>query len=578
MTTEIIFQIITILSGLALFLFGMKFMSDGLEAAAGAKFKSILEKKTKNRVMGVILGGLVTMVIQSSSATTVTVVGLVNAGVLRLAQAVGIVMGANIGTTITGVIVSLNISQLAPIAITLGVVLYMMVKKNSVKYTGQVIAGFGILFLGMGTMSGVLKPLAKLPEVQEMITSYSNPLTCILFGMIFTMLIQSSSATTGVVITLGIAGMIDLKTAVFIIYGCEIGTCITALIASIGASKAARRVPVVHFSFNIIGTILFTFITLVPVGIGYLGLINKINPAVPLLDDAGAATGLFNIGSQIAMCHVIFNVTTTLVLLPFVKYLVKLAETIVPIRADENADHKRLLHIDPNLLSIPHIAVEQTHLEVERMGLLALENYHLSVDTFLNRNKKNDDKITKNEEVINFLNHEISKFLVKLSGVELEKKDRNMIGSLHHVINDIERIGDHAENIMEFSAPYIEDKNMFSEIALNEFREITSDVENVVGTALGAFAKQVYDRKELDLIMDKEEEVDDKVKRFVDNHINRLNEGKCTPTSGMLFVNMLSDLERVSDHAANIAQSLNYKGNESVVSQPLPKAELVTNA
>lgn len=556
---DIFFQAVTVLSGLALFLFGMRFMSEGLETAAGAKFKSILNTMTKNRVMGVLLGGLVTMAIQSSSATTVTVVGLVNAGVLKLTQAVGVIMGANIGTTVTGLIVSLNISQISPIAITLGIVMFMMFKKTSVKYTGQVIAGFGILFLGMGTMSGVLKPLAQLPEAQQMIQDISSPLVCIVFGMLFTMLIQSSSATTGLVITLGIAGMVDLKTAVFIIYGCEIGTCITALIASIGGSKAARRVPVMHFSFNIFGTLLFSIITLVPLGIGYLGLINNIIPSAEILDDNGMGTGLFNIGTQIAACHIIFNVATTLVLLPFAQYLVKLAEKVVPVTEEENRDDKRLLHIDPNLLSIPHIAVEQTFLEVQRMGSLALENYKLAVDTFLNRNVKNNDKIKKNEEVINFLNHEISNFLVKLNAVELDKKDRDMLGSFYHVINDIERIGDHAENIMEFSSPFIADKNMFSKAALDELGELTGDVERVVSSALEAFAAQIYDKNEIERIIAKEEEVDDKVEQFTNAHIERLNEGKCSTASGLLFVNMLGDLERVSDHAANIAESLQYK-------------------
>lgn len=539
---EIVLQIFTVLGGLALFLYGMKLMSEGLEAAAGSGFKNILEKITKNRFIAVITGTLITMIIQSSSATTVMVVGFVNAGLMNLAQAVGVIMGANIGTTITGIIVSLKVGDYAPLAIFIGVFLIIAAKRDKLKFQGQIIAGLGILFLGMTMMGDTLKPLSSNETAISVFEYAQNPFIGILIGLIFTAVIQSSSASIGIVITLGMSGLLDLSSAIFIIYGANIGTCVTALLASIGASKSAKKVAVMHFSFNIIGTLLFTIITLLP--FGYVDFLKS------LFDN--------NIGTQIALSSTIFNITTTVLLFPFANLLVKIADLVVPEKGDEEKSNKRLLHLDYRMLSSPHIAVEQTHREVERMGRIALENYRLSVDTFLNRNTKNIEKIKKNEEIINFLNHEISKFLVKLSSAELENKDSKMVGSLHHVINDIERVGDHAENIMEFSTPFIEDKKMFSVEALDELKEITVAVEQVIVEAIEVFSKQVYDKEKIDKIAQKEEDVDDKVILYKDNHIARLNKEVCKPTSGMLFVNMLSDLERVSDHAYNIALSLKY--------------------
>ncbi|MCL2036885.1 MAG: Na/Pi cotransporter family protein [Oscillospiraceae bacterium] len=539
--------VITVLAGLALFLFGMKYMSDGLEAAAGSKMKSILEKMSKNRFVGLLTGMGITFLIQSSSATTVMLVGFVNAGLMRLTQVIGVIMGANIGTTITGVIVSLKITEYTPIAIIVGCFIILGAKRNSTKYKGQVFAGFGILFLGMTLMSGALKPIAEIPAVENALATASNPFVGLMVGMIVTEIMQSSSAVTGILIALGATGAIDLSTAIFIVYGTNIGTCITALLASISANRAAKRVAVMHIAFNVVGSVLFTIITLASYALptNYIQFVENLRPE--------------NVGQQIALVHVIFNVVTAIVVFPFANLLVVLAEKIVREKKGEEETRKQLLYLDERLLKTPHIVVEQVHKEVERMAQLSLKNYKLSVDMFLNRNEKNVDKIKKTEELINFLNHEITRYLIKISALKLDEHDQRIIGSLHHVINDIERIGDHAENIMEFSAPFIEDNKMFSTVALGELNDVVSNVEKVLTDAISLFENRSYDQSKITQIKKDEDVVDDKVEKSKNNHIERLNQGVCTATSGMLFVNMLSDLERISDHAVNIANSLKFE-------------------
>ena len=539
--------VITVLCGLALFLFGMKYMSDGLEASAGSKMKSVLEKMSKNRFIAMITGMTITFLIQSSSATTVMLVGFVNAGLMKLTQVIGVIMGANIGTTITGVIVSLKITEYTPIAIIVGCFIILAAKRNSTKYKGQTLAGFGILFLGMTLMSGALKPIAEIPAVENALATASNPFVGLLVGMVVTEIVQSSSAVTGILIALGATGAIDLSTAIFIVFGTNVGTCITALLASLSANRAAKRVAVMHISFNVIGSVLFTTITLISMNfpVSLIQMIENIRPG--------------DVGQQIAIVHVIFNLVTAIVVFPFAGLLPKLAEKIIPEKKEEEASRKRLLHLDERIFATPHIVVAQTIKEVERMGHLALDNFKLATDSFLNRNDKNNDKIKKNEELINFLNHEITGYLIKISALKLDEEDRKTIGSLHHVLNDIERIGDHAENIMEFSAPFIDDKNLFSPVAVSELKDVVADVEHVLASAIDLFAAQTHDQDELMRIRKKEDGVDGKVEQSKNNHIERLNQGVCTSVSGMLFVNTLDDLERVSDHAVNIADSLKFE-------------------
>ncbi|MCL1881360.1 MAG: Na/Pi cotransporter family protein [Oscillospiraceae bacterium] len=575
MIPENVMTVITILSGLALFLFGMKMLSDSLQAAAGSSFKKILDGVTKNRFAGLATGALLTILIQSSSATSVMAVGLVNAGLLRLSQAIGVIMGANIGTTMTGLIVALRVSEIAPALIVIGMAVIMVAKKETTKHKGQIFAGLGILFLGMLTMTQTLRPLAGTETAENILASVNNPFMGILIGIVFTAMIQSSSATTGVVIALGMSGVIPLEFAAFIIFGTEIGTCITAFMATIGASKQAKRVAISHITFNTVGVILFATLALLPLPVApyteYLlceagNYVYNDGIRVIASEGYGGLIGLFGnigdgtyeaVGAQIALVHVVFNVTTALLLLPFIKQLAKFATLIIPEKEGEGDSVPKLAHLDSRMMATPQVLVEQLRREVERMARMALDNYRLSVNMFLNRDAKQEENIKKNEKTINYLNHEITKYLVKVTALELEDEDRKLVGSFHHVVNDIERIGDHAENIMEFSTPFIENKKLFSEVAIEEMRSLAKEVDHVLESAIDYLASQKNNPAEIDRIKGIEDDIDHTVETLKNNHVERLNQGKCTPDSGMLFVNMLGDFERVSDHASNIAT---YRG------------------
>ena len=539
---DIIFLIMSIFGGLGLFLYGMQIMGDGLELAAGNKLRKWLELLTNNRFLGVFIGAAITAIIQSSSATTVMVVSFVNAGLMNLMQAVGVIMGANIGTTITGVLISLNISKIAPIATFIGIIMMMFAKKKNTKHIGQIVAGFGILFMGMSIMSDSLKPLSSREEFMNIIAWTSNPFAGLLVGALLTAVIQSSSAFTGVLIALAIAGVVDLQTGIFLVLGTNIGTCITAILASISANKTAKRAAVVHLLFNVFGSVIFMFIALLP--IGFVSFIESLVPN--------------DIPKQIAVTHVIFNLTTTIVLFPFANQLVSLASKAIP-GEDKKQAAMRLLYLDSNILVTPPIAVLQVRKEVERMAELTLRNYKLSIDIFLNRKPDLVDEAMNNENVLNFLNREITQYLIKINALELDYRDNKMIGSLHHVINDIERIGDHAENIVEFSQAFIDDDRIFSQYAINELEMIAADVEKNLQSAIEYFKTDKYDENVFEQIKINEEQIDEEVAMFKNNHIDRLNKNICDPVSGMLFVNMLFDLERVADHAFNIASSLMYK-------------------
>jgi phosphate:Na+ symporter len=498
----------------------------------------------------VITGLGVTAIIQSSSTVTAMLVGFVNAGLLQVTQTVGVVMGANIGTTVTAFIVSLDIGEIAPVLIIAGVLVIFFAKNNTVKYTAQIVVGVGILFYGMEGMKESLEPFTE--NLQPLFEQTKNPFLGILLGFAVTAIFQCSSAVTGVLVvlagTLSPEGIpaIDLSSAIFIIYGSNIGACTTSLLASIGAIKKARKVSVVCFAFNIIGTIIFTIITVLP--LGYINLLETLLP---------------NPKMQIAVAHLVFNTVTAIVLFPVAGILEKIADFVIRIK-DPDSEEKNgqtLEHLDHRLLNPPSIAVEASYREIARMAKLALKNYRLSMDMFLNRNLKNTQRIKDNEATINFLNHEITGFLVKISSLDLDVGERNTVGSFYHVVNDIERVGDHAENIMEFSADFIKNPNLFSETAIGELKKVSDDIENVLSSAIDMFEKRVYNHDELERILNKEEGVDESVKIYKRNHVDRLNKQICTPTSGVIFINMLTDLERVSDHAANIALSLRFKNH-----------------
>lgn len=533
-----IMQIILALGGLGLFLYGMRLMGEGLELAAGAKLRDILEKLTTNRFLGALVGVIVTAIIQSSTAVSVMCVGFVNASIMNISQAMGVIMGATIGTTVTSVLLSIQISDYAPLAIFIGAVMVMFMKKNNQKYIGQIIAGFGILFFGMTTMSSNLEPLASSDFFSTIITSVSNPFIGVIFGIFFAALLQSSSAAVGVLQALGAISALTLPNAVYMVYGIHIGACVTAVISAIGASKDAKRTALSYVLFTVFGTAIFTL----------LSLFTPFNAFIESVTD--------NIPFQISLVHILSNIIATLLILPAEGLIVKLSYIV--IRGDEEGEKEacRLKYVDERLLQTPPIAVNQITKEIDRMGKLAKRNFQLSMESLLNMDEKLIDVVEENEEVIDYLNQAITTYLVKLNGLSLEDSDRVRIGSFYHVVSDMERIGDHAENICELASMAINKNEIFSSIAIGEINDLKKLVDTVMDNSLEMFESRSYSQKKVDLISNTEQEIDDKTDLYKANHIERLSDGKCSARVGTLFMELLTNLERIADHSTNIAFSL----------------------
>lgn len=545
---EIGSMLMQLAGGLGLFLFGMKLMGDGLEMAAGSKLRGMIERLTKNKYMGALVGLVVTAVIQSSSATTVMVVGFVNAGLMNLAQAVGVIMGANIGTTVTGVMIAINLTAIAPIAVLIGVVMISFIKRNSVKHIGQIIAGFGILFMGMKMMSTAMEPLSESEVFTSLMTSFSNPLLGVLVGLVFTAIIQSSSASVGVLQALGAAGAITLPSAIYVIYGQNIGTCVTALISSVGTSKTARRTAVVHLMFNVFGAILFIVISML---FPFAELVQRIAPG--------------NVMAQISIVHVIFNIVCSAIMLPLSSLLVKVACKVIP-GSDPVKSSNSLAYLDARILSTPPVAVAQLFKEVDRMGQLAKETLGMAMDALITQDNTKVDQIYENENTINFLNRGIAEYLVKINGLDLEDYDRQALGSMYHVISDMERIGDHSENLCELAQTLKKSKQKFSPWAVEQATEMRNRVEAMLEEALQMFASRETQPQMAADINRREEIIDDATQELKDLHIERLNQGKCSVVAGTVFMDMLTNLERIADHCTNIAYSMTNQKNHELQS------------
>ena len=545
---EIGSMLMQLAGGLGLFLFGMKLMGDGLEMVASSKLRGMIERLTKNKYMGALVGLVVTAVIQSSSATTVMVVGFVNAGLMNLAQAVGVIMGANIGTTVTGVMIAINLTAIAPIAVLIGVVMISFIKRNSVKHIGQIIAGFGILFMGMKMMSTAMEPLSESEVFTSLMTSFSNPLLGVLVGLVFTAIIQSSSASVGVLQALGAAGAITLPSAIYVIYGQNIGTCVTALISSVGTSKTARRTAVVHLMFNVFGAVLFIVISML---FPFAELVQRIAPG--------------NVMAQISIVHVIFNIVCTAIMLPLSSLLVKVACKVIP-GSDPVKSSNSLAYLDARILSTPPVAVAQLFKEVDRMGQLAKETLGMAMDALITQDNTKVDQIYENENTINFLNRGIAEYLVKINGLDLEDYDRQALGSMYHVISDMERIGDHSENLCELAQTLKKSKQKFSPWAVEQATEMRNRVEAMLEEALQMFASRETQPQMAADINRREEIIDDATQELKDLHIERLNQGKCSVVAGTVFMDMLTNLERIADHCTNIAYSMTNQKNHELQS------------
>lgn len=534
-----------LLGGLGLFLYGMKLMGDGLEMAAGSRLKKIVEKLTRNKYMGALVGLIVTMVIQSSSSTTVMVVGFVNAGLMTLAQATGVIMGANIGTTVTGLLIAIKLNDLAPIAIFIGVVMIMFIKKTTYKHVGQIIAGFGILFMGMTNMGDALAPLSESEMFKTMMSTFSNPLVGVLIGLVFTAIIQSSSASVGVLMALAGQGVVPIESAVFVIFGQNIGTCVTAVLSCIGTNRTAKRTATVHLLFNIIGATLFICISL------FTPFVSWVKMAAP-----------DNILMQISIVHITFNVVTTALLLPLSDYLVKLACLVIP-GEDEAKEAKSLKYLDSRILKAPPIAVAQVLKEVARMGDLARKNYLMSMDMLFSGDVEKMEELEDNEEILNFLNTNITEYLVKINALELEDNDRQLVGSLFHVVNDFERIGDHGENIAEQAIQLQATKTVFSEQAIKELHQMQDSVICVLDDSCRLFQERRMDFDLAFKINSMEDSIDKMAKEYKENHVSRLNQNLCSAQGGAIYNDLITNLERIADHSTNIAFAL-WQKKESV--------------
>lgn len=524
-----------LLGGLALFLYGMKLMGEGLEKAAGDRLKRLLEALTRNPLMGLLVGVVFTMIIQSSSATTVMVVGFVNAGLLDLMQATGVILGANIGTTVTAWIVAgFQATAFMPLVLLIGVAMMMFLKKLKLQRIGQVVAGFGMLFVGMGMMSDAMKPLAESAEFARLMTAFSNPIMALLVGVAVTAIIQSSSASVGILEMLAIQGLVPLETSLYIIMGTNIGTCVTAMLSAVGATRTAKRAALIHLMFNVLGTlVVFILVSLLPVST-WIGNIN--GPAL-----------------QIAVAHTSFKVFEVLCFVLLRKWLVKLVMILVP-GEDKQGEGKSLKFLDDRILSTPPIAVAQICKEIERMGDIAIANLTRAMDAFFNKDSSLINEVEQSEDVVNYLNHEITRYMVAAAQLDLPASDVEQLGEMFHVVNDLERIGDHAENMAEYANSRIEEEIPFSEDGLAELRDMLDKTVALFKLSMEAF--HTRDQHLLPRVLVQEENIDDMEKTLQQSHVDRLTRGACTPRSGMIFSDMLSNLERVADHATNVAFSI----------------------
>ena len=531
-------NILSMAGGLGLVLFGIRTMGDGLENAAGAKLKRMLEVLTGNRFLAVLVGFVVTAIIQSSTATTVMVVGFVNAGMMSLAQAVGVIMGANIGTTVTSLLIALNFSSVAAAAVLVGVILMLASKKTVVKNLGAIFTGFGLLFLGIDMMSDSMAPLRDSAGFMNFIVTVSEsplrPLFGIILGIVMTAVLQSSSASVGVLQTLAMQGLVPLKFSVFVLFGQNIGTCLTALFSTVGAKKNSKRAAVIHLLFNLIGTGIFILIALLT---PYVEWIEKLSPD-PM--------------AQIAISHIVFNIVSTVVMFPFAKALVKLSCLLVPGK-DDSESEMHCKFIDDRLLNTPPFAVMQVSKEVARMAKLARDNFETSAHALINRSDKDIDKVMENEEIINYLNHHITSYLVKLNALDITDSDSDYIARVFHAINDIERVGDHAINLAEAAQHNIGEGLKFSDPAREELNQLCGSVVTLLERSMAAFDNQSLSDNEAKELSDLEEHIDDLTLECQDSHIFRLNRKECNTEAGMLYLNTITDFERVGDHAINIA-------------------------
>ncbi len=555
---QIATAVLSLIAGIGVFLIACTMMSSNLESVSSNKLKKLFAKTSKSKLMGVGIGTVATAAIQSSGATSVMVIGFVNAGIMTLMQAATVIYGANIGTTITGQITALGmfentISTGVIFATFAGIGAFIMAfaKKDVVKKIGGILAGFGMLFVGLDMMSASMKAFAELESVKNFLALIKNPILLVLIGAVFTAIIQSSSVMTSVAITMVFTGLISLDQGIYLTMGSNIGSCVVAIIAGITSGANAKRTALIHLLFNVTGVIIFMLVAMMMreisksvnpsrvITFGYL--FEKMFPSAPQ--------------TQLAMFHTFFNVITVALVLPFTNLMVKLVTKIIPDKKATSQDsEEKLYYIDEHLISTPPIAVLQTKNEIVNMAEIALHNYRIACDIVCTLDYSSVDQFRKNENELNFLNKEISRFVVKLSKCEMNDADHNYLATTFHTVSDIERIGDYAENIVEYADKLRDIDQKFSDKAVGEIRNLQEHIEDLFQKTMKA-----YVNADLDSLNDAnaiEEKVDDITDEMCENHITRLRNGECTPDVGAQYLSLASDSERVADHFINIAKCI----------------------
>lgn len=532
-----ILTIFMFFGGLGLFLYGMQVMQEGLEKTAGDNLRTLLEKTTTNPLSGIGIGTGVTMLIQSSSATTVMVVSFVSAGLMTLPQAMNVIIGANIGTTITAQIIAFKIDSIAPLILFIGMLPVVFGKKKIMKNVGMIILGFGVIFLGMRLMSESVEPLRTNEALTNFLVSFDNPILAVLAGTIFTAVIQSSSASIAIMQAFASEGLISFHAAAFIVIGMNLGTCITGILASLSSGKNGKCAAFLNLFYNIVKITLATLvIVLIP---KTLTLIENLSPG--------------NVARQIANLHMIMNIIAALLLAPGSRLIVRLTERLIGGK-DDRAALNQLMYLDRNVLQTPALAAPLARREICRMGDLVRSNLRLSMEAFFELDADKAKQVLEVEQTINYLNHAITGWLVELRALDVSQADREKLGMMFHVVNDIERIGDHAENVSEYASIAIDRNSDISEAGIAELREIAAKTLDVVDISMDIYEHESFDR--LSLASAEEEEVDELQDKLIENHVRRLMAGACDPRGGIMFTDMVTDLERCADHAINIAYAI----------------------
>ncbi len=529
-------EILALFGGLGLFLYGMKLMSDSLEAAAGDKLRRGLETLTSNRFAAVGLGAGVTAIIQSSSATTVMLVGFVNASLMTMTQAVFVGMGANIGTTVTAQMIAFKITSLAPAILFAGIVMMLFFKKRNVQRIGQIIGGLGILFVGMNIMSEAVAPLREWQPFIDLLSSFQNPLTGLLAGLLVTMVIQSSSATMGIMQAFALQGIIGLDSAVYVILGLNLGTCITAILASLSAGKTAKRTAVAFLFFNIIGTAVFSVL------LAFLPIVDWVKSWTP--DDTVR---------QLANFHTLFNVVTTGMLIGFPQVLIRAANFFIR-GEDKKRTRKQLKYIDENNIAVPAVSVGQSINEVIRVAEYTEENFNNSVVAFVNKKEKIAREVLETEQVVDSLSQSIMEYLSKLAQLEMSPVDSRIVMELMKITIDLERISDHSENIAQSAIRRIDKNISFSKSAIAEVELVSSHVKNAISMAVSSLKNS--DMESARSVLSIESKVDKLEKKFTKSHLKRLSKGECKPAASAIYTDVIHNMERVSDHCTNIVDEI----------------------